>query len=106
MDEIVSMTHEINELLLIGLTIAVKGAAYMLPEHYRMIVHYLYNGLIGLGDFMGYLLAAVYFFSLDVGQGHTICQVFKMGEMVVQVAFGVLNSTLENRSTEAAAGIV
>ena len=70
MDGYRSMVLEFVNLALASITAYKAILVLMLPPNLGMSVNYIYQGLSGATVWVGYLVAALYFFALDQGWGN------------------------------------
>ena len=55
----------------------------MVPENFKKAINYGWTGLIGIGNWGAYILAAIYYLSDEVGIGYDICEAFGYGYWVI-----------------------
>ena len=83
MDGFVDMVQKINENVWILIALAKESIASLLPEDLSLMFQYIWDGLIGVGNWGGYLLAAFYYSLLDLGLGGYYCEFVGYGYYVV-----------------------
>lgn len=83
MDGFVKMVKEMTEVALIGLSLVKETVSSMAPRELSLSIQYLWDGMMGLGNWMGYALAAGYYIGLDLGVGETVCEIFGYGYYIV-----------------------
>ena len=91
MDGYVALVQSLMTVALSGLSILKQIGAAFLPDDLRMAVDYAFRGLTGMGDWMGYALAAAYFAAEEFGFGETFCMV--MGYL--NIVLGYLVTAVE-----------
>lgn len=69
MDGLTNMANEIFALALIVATFANETFKAMLSDNLRQASHYAYTFLTGVGGWLGYAMAALYFFSVEYDFG-------------------------------------
>ena len=73
------MFKALIENVFIALALVKETFAYMIPEDLNLAVQYGWDGLMGLGGWIGFLFSAVYFVGLDFGYGALLCDVAGYG---------------------------
>merc|ERR1712072_1396451 len=63
------MTRELLALVLFLVTFAKETFAAMLPVNLQYSLNYFYGWLLGVGDWIGYAISALYYFSLEYDFG-------------------------------------
>ena len=79
MDGFNEMFKALIENIFIALALVKETFAYLIPEDLTLAVQYLWDGLMGLGGWIGFLFSAVYFVGLDFGYGEILCDVAGYG---------------------------
>jgi hypothetical protein len=77
------MFTEMNSLILGPLAFVKEIAIGMVPENFKRAINYGWTGLMGLGNWGAYLMAATYWASAEVGIGADICEFFGYGYWVI-----------------------
>ena len=82
-----NMVDEITQLALLAITmnISIIEAALdaMTLIYLGVSLKLMYSFLTGFSSWSGYLIAAVYYFGLDLGYADVMCQVFGYGNLVI-----------------------
>merc|ERR1719465_202832 len=91
MDGYVELTLETYNVILFGLALAKEAYAAALPSTLGKSVNYAWDGILGAGAWIGYLMAAAYYFGLEFGYAETLCDVSGF----VWVAVGIFYQLLE-----------
>ena len=91
MDGYVNLTLETYNVALFGLALLKETYAAVLPMALGKSVNYAWDGILGAGAWVGYLMAAAYYFGLEFGYADILCQV----SGYVYVAVGIFYSLLE-----------
>ena len=73
MDGYVNLTIEIYNIVLFGLALLKETYAAVLPMALGKSVNYAWDGMLGAGAWVGYLMAAVYYFGLEFGYADILC---------------------------------
>merc|ERR1712139_174568 len=73
MDGYVNLVRSFIKVALAGLVILKDMGTFLLPATLRRSVDYAFRGIQGMGDWIGYALAAGYFAAEDQGMGGTFC---------------------------------
>lgn len=55
----------------------------LVPDNFKRAINYGWTGLMGLGNWMGYIMAAIYYLSDEVGIGGDICEGFGYGYWLI-----------------------
>ena len=91
MDGYVELTLETYNVALFGLALLKETYAAVLPSALGKSVNYAWDGILGAGAWVGYLMAAAYYFGLEFGYADLLCQV----SGYVYVAVGIFYTLLE-----------
>ena len=67
------MVRELLALVLFVATFSKETFSAMLPVNLQLSVNYAYNFLLGMGDWIGYLIGALYYFSVEYNFGEYLC---------------------------------
>ena len=62
----------------------------MLPETLRKAVDYAWKGLVGLGNWMGYGLAAIYYCGLEFKFADIMCTVFGYLDVAIRTMHQII----------------
>ncbi len=79
MDGFNGMFSALIENIFIALALVKESFSYLIPAELSLAVQYGWDGLVGLGGWIGYLYSAVYFVGLDYGYGQLLCDVSGYG---------------------------
>ena len=90
MDGYVLATQELLEVALIAVSLSVSTLRTMLPANLGKSLKYAYKFLTNSGSFMGYLVAALYFFSLEFGFGAEMCEFSGYVDTVIETLYQVI----------------
>ena len=55
----------------------------MVPENFKRAINYGWAGAVGMGNWVAYVLASMYWLSAEVGIGSDICEAFGYGYWIV-----------------------
>ena len=77
------MVRELLALVLFLATFAKETFAAMLPVNLQYSVNYGYDFLLGVGDWVGYFIGALYYFSVEYDFGDTLCEILGYGYTVI-----------------------
>ena len=91
MDGYVELTLETYNVALFGLALLKETYAAVLPQALGKSVNYAWDGILGAGAWVGYLMAAAYYFGLEFGYAEILCTV----SGYVYVAVGLFYTLLE-----------
>lgn len=91
MDGYVELTLETYNVALFGLALLKETYAAVLPKSLGKSVNYAWDGILGAGGWVGYLMAAAYYFGLEFGYADILCQV----SGYVYIAVGIFYTLLE-----------
>ena len=68
-DGMVGMVQETTDVLLGALSIVKEIGIGMVPDNFKRAINYGWAGVSGLGNWVGYLYASIYYLSVEVGIG-------------------------------------
>merc|ERR1719163_1605099 len=91
MDGYVGMVEEIISLALAVITMVMATLEAMLPENIAKSLKYAYRFLRSAGSWMGFLIAGIYYMSLDMGFGDTLCEASGYGYYAIYYLNFALN---------------
>ena len=77
------MVREIFALVLFLISFAKETFSAMLPVNLQKSLNYAYNFMLGVNDWIGYALAALYYFSVEYDFGETLCEIMGYGYEVI-----------------------
>jgi hypothetical protein len=77
------MVRELLALVLFLATFAKETFSAMLPENLQYSVNYAYAWLLGVGDWIGYAIGALYYFSVEYNFGDTLCEIMGYGYVLI-----------------------
>jgi len=110
------MIKELTEVLFAAIAIVKETAMEFIPENFRKAIQFAWVGGVGIGNWMGYVLAALQFLAEEGQFGQDFCDAMSYGyvaidELHVIVSFADDTSTetditklASNAAKEAAAG--
>merc|ERR1711981_838841 len=90
MDGFVQLVQEFTEVLVV-VSLVINTLLNVIPGDLGKAVYYLWNGIQGLGNWIGYGVAAAYFFGLEFGYAHIMCEAMGMGYTVVDTLHTVVD---------------
>ena len=102
MDGYKKMSKEILELVLIIATFSVETFKAMLPSNLQAAVGYAYDFLMGMGSWMGYAVAALYFLSIEYDFGKEVCDASGYGYEVIDGLQVLVNFTEKSSAAKKA----
>ena len=79
----VQMTQEILELLVFLVTFSKETLNAALTDALKKSMNYAYKFLMSAGDWIGFILAAVYFLAEEYNFGKEVCEAFGYGYYVI-----------------------
>lgn len=102
------MVKEGAEIGLMAISLVKETVILMLPPELGRVAKYAWDGALGLGNWVGYALAAAYFIGLDYGYGPVLCDSFGYGYYIIDalhiiVGFATAGKGDDDDTTEAAA---
>ena len=77
------MIRELLALVLFLVTFAKETFSAMLTENLQYSINYFYDWLLGVGDWIGFFVAALYYLSVEYDYGDTFCEIMGYGYTVV-----------------------
>ena len=93
MDGYVKMVKEILGLVLILATFANETFKAMLPKNLQLSATYAYDFIMGAGAWLGYAVAALYFFSVEYDFGDQVCEASAYGYEAIDALQVLVNFT-------------
>lgn len=63
----------------------------MVPQNFKLAINYAWNGLMGAGNWAGYIMAATYYLSDEFGFGPDICEFFGYGNWVIEQLYTLVS---------------
>ena len=91
MDGYVELTLETYNVILFGLALLKEAYAAALPSKLGKSVNYAWAGILGAGGWVGYVVAALYYFGLEFGYADLMCQVSGYVFVAVGLAYQFLD---------------
>lgn len=98
MDGFNGMFRKLFENILLLVAIAKETIVAITPAELGGALQYLWTGLLGLGNWVGFAFSAAYFVGLDFGYGEILCEVAGYGFYLIDAL-----NTLANWAGEPAA---
>lgn len=83
MDGFVKMSSQITENLLLLLALAKETLAVMMPKELNLTIQYMWDGAVGLNNWLGYGIAAIYYVGTDYDFGLVWCEIMGYGYYVI-----------------------
>ena len=83
MDGFVKMVKELAEIGLMAISLVKETIVAVLPKELGKVFKYAWDGAMGLGNWVGFALAAAYFFGLEYGYGPVLCDSFGYGYYII-----------------------
>lgn len=83
MDGITEMLQELLSLVFVLLTFYKETYGAVMPKELAKSADYLYKGLMGSGSWIGYTVAAAYYFSREYDLGETVCDGLGYGYLII-----------------------
>lgn len=78
------MVKELTEVCLMLLAIVKEMAVAMIPPEFSMAVNYGWTGMVGIGNWMGYVLAATYWLGVEYDFGLELCEFYGYGYYAIE----------------------
>ena len=91
MDGYVSEVRQILALSLAAVAIIKSSFLYMLPLNLAISLNYAWKFLVGAGSWIGYAVAAAYFFLSSAGLGSYMCTASGYGYYVISALYPFVN---------------
>ena len=95
------MVRELLALVLFLATFAKETFSAMLPVNLQMSVNYAYSFLLGVGNWIGYAIGALYYFSVEYDFGETVCEVLGYGYTVIDALQVLVSFTDASKDQDA-----
>lgn len=77
------MIQEGTEILVGPLAIVKEIGIGMVPDNFKRAINYAWTGVVGMGNWVAYILAAIYYVSVEVGFGADVCEGFGYGYWLI-----------------------
>ena len=74
MDGYVEIAMEITDLLFMVISWAKETLAIIMPEDLSLAIKYAWAGMTNANAWVGYLMAALYYWGEDAGWGDSLCE--------------------------------
>merc|ERR1712091_749965 len=87
-----------------GLALVKETITSAAPKSLALSIKYLWDGIMGLGNWMGYALAAGYYIGLDYNLGNQICEAFGYGYYVIDGLHYLISFSKANAASGDAKG--
>ena len=97
------MIRELLALVLFLATFAKETMAAMLPINLQYSINYAYSFLLGMGNWIGYLIGALYYFSLEYGFGDQLCSALGFGYTLIDALQVLVTFTDASKQSDNAA---
>ena len=91
MDGYTKMVFEITDLLLLLLALTKEIVAAIMPEDLKKAIKYAWATLNGGTAWIGFLIAAVFYFAEDQGYGDELCDLSSYGYEVIDFLHGAVS---------------
>ena len=95
------MIRELLALVLFLVTFAKETFSAMLPVNLQKSLNYFYSWLLGVGDWIGYLIGALYYFSVEYNFGDTLCEILGYGYTVIDALQVLVTFTEASKQEDA-----
>jgi|ERR1719453_1513352 len=82
-DGFVSMVEEGTEVAFGALSIVKEISTGVVPENFKKGIDYGYTGVMGMGNWLGYILAAAFYLGEEFGFGQDLCDAFGYGYLII-----------------------
>jgi len=83
MDGFTKMINELTEIVFAAAGIAKELVIGMIPDNFKKALEFGWEGAVGMGSWVGYILAAMYYAAVDFGFGSDICEAFGYGYWLI-----------------------
>ena len=91
MDGYRELTLQCIDLALFALALIKETYAAILPEDLGKAVNYAWQGLTGIGAWIGYAVAAGYYFGKEAGYGAEICEYSGIASSIISTVHGMVD---------------
>lgn len=82
-DGFTTMIQEGTEVLFGALAIVKEIGIGMVPDNFKNAINYGWTGAMGMGNWVGYVMASMYYLAEEGGFGADICEFFGYGYYVI-----------------------
>lgn len=83
MDGFVKMVQEMTEVVFAAIAVLKETGTAMIPDNFKKAVQFAWEGAVGMGNWVGYVLAGIYYLSVEMGFGGDVCEAFGYGYWVI-----------------------
>ena len=97
------MVRELLALVLFLATFAKETFSAMMPLNLQYSINYFYDWLLGVGDWIGYALSALYYFAKEYKFGDTLCEMMGYGYSVIDALQVLVTFTDASKNQNVAA---
>lgn len=101
MDGFVKMTRELIEIALLAFSLYKETILLMIPEEFGKAVQFTWRGVVGIGNPLGYIMAAAYYFGLEFGFGEDVCSLVGHGYALIDTLHGLVSFAQSEEDKEA-----
>ena len=63
----------------------------MVPDNFKLAINYGWDGIMGAGNWAGYVMAAIYYAAEEFGFGADICEMFGYGNWVIEQLYTLVS---------------
>lgn len=84
MDGMTEMVEELTEVTLMLIAIVKEMAVALVPPEFSMAINYGWVGMVGIGNWMGYVMAATYYAALEYDFGPGMCEFYGYGYYAIE----------------------
>lgn len=100
MDGFVKMIKELTEVSLVLAALGKEALIGMIPDNFKRALKFAWDGLIGIGNWMGYLTASFYYLMVEATIGQETCDALGYGYWLVDELYVIVDLVDKGKKTE------
>ena len=101
MDGFVKMTREFIEIAFLAASLYKETIILMIPEKFGKAVKFVWRGAVGIGNPIGYVMAAAYLLGLEFGFGEDVCSLVGIGYTIISALHVLVSFSQSEEDKEA-----
>ena len=90
-DGFVAMVEEGSEITWAGLAIVKELALQFVPPNFSKAIDFAWKGLIGMGNWIGFVMASTYYLALELDFGADLCEFYGYGYLIIDELYVIVS---------------